>query len=53
MLVKTFENDGKNISKNIVKLHLEQNINSLLYNHLVNICAEEKDFCHFYDKNAR
>ena len=27
MLVKTFENNGKNISKNIVKLNLEQNIN--------------------------
>ena len=27
MLKKTFENNGKNISKNIVKLNLEQNIN--------------------------
>ena len=27
MLLKTFENNGKNISKNIVKLNLEQNIN--------------------------
>ena len=27
VLVKTFENDGKNISKNIVKLNLEQNTN--------------------------
>ena len=27
MLVKTFENNGKNISKNIVKLDLDQNIN--------------------------
>ena len=27
MLVKAFENNGKNISKNIVKLNLEQNIN--------------------------
>ena len=26
MSVKTFENNGKNISKNIVKLNLEQNI---------------------------
>ena len=32
MLVKTFENNGKNISKNIVKLNLEQNIKSLLCN---------------------
>ena len=31
MLVKTFENNGKNISKTIVKLNLEQNIKSLLY----------------------
>ena len=43
MLVKTFENNGKNISKNIVKLNSEQNIKSLLYNHLVYICAEERD----------
>ena len=27
MLVKTFENNGKNISKNIVKLNLGQNVN--------------------------
>ena len=27
MLVKTFENNGKNISKNIVKLNLKQNTN--------------------------
>ena len=27
MLVKTFENIGKNISKNIVKLNLKQNSN--------------------------
>ena len=27
MLVKTFENNGKNISKNIVKLNLRQNTN--------------------------
>ena len=27
MLVKTFENNGKNISKNIVKLNLKQNNN--------------------------
>ena len=42
ILVKTFENNGKSISKNIVKLNLEQKI--LLYNHLVCICAEETDF---------
>ena len=44
MLVKTFENNGTNISKNIVKLNLEQNITSLLYNHLVYICAEKTFF---------
>ena len=44
MLVKTFGNNVKNISENIVKLKLEQNIKSLLYNHLVYICAEESDF---------
>ena len=27
MLVKTFENNGKNISKNIVKLNLKQHTN--------------------------
>ena len=44
MLVKTFGNNGKNISKNILKLKLEQNIKSLLYDYLVYICAEETDF---------
>ena len=44
MLVKTFVNKGKNISKNIVKLNLDQNIKSLLNNHLVYICAKETDF---------
>ena len=43
MLVKTFKNNGKN-SKNILKMNLLQNIKSLLYNHLVYICAEETDF---------
>ena len=44
MLVKTFENNGKNITRNIVKLNLEQNIKSLLYDHLVYKCADETDF---------
>ena len=44
MSVKTFPNTGKNISENIVKQNLEQNMKSLLYNHLVYICAEETDF---------
>ena len=51
ILVKTFENNGKNISKSIVKLNLEQKI--LLYNHLVYICAEERDFWQFYDNCTR
>ena len=41
---KTFENSGKNIRENIVKLNLEQNIKSLLYIHLVYICAEKTNF---------
>ena len=40
MPVKTFENNGKNISENIGKLKLEENIKSLLYNHLVYIYAD-------------
>ena len=40
MSVKTFGSNGKNI----VRLKLEQNIKSLLYNHLVYIRAEETDF---------
>ena len=43
MLVKTFENNGK-YSKNVGKLTWEQNIKSLLYNHLVYIWAEKTDF---------
>ena len=44
MLVKTFENNGKNNSENIVKVKLEQKIEPLLYNHLAYICAKETDF---------
>ena len=44
MSVKTFGSNGRNISENIVKLKLEQNIKSLLYNNLVYIYAEETDF---------
>ena len=44
MSVKTFENNGKNISENIVKLKLEQNIKSLLYDHLVYICVKKTNF---------
>ena len=53
MSVETFPNTGKNISENIVKQNLEQNMKYLLYNHLVYICAEETDFWQFYDKPAR
>ena len=42
--MKTFGNNGKNIRENIAKLKLEQNIKSLLYNHLVYIRADETDF---------
>ena len=41
---KTFENNEKKISENIVKLNLEQNVKSLMYNHLVYICTEKTDF---------
>ena len=44
MSVKTFENNGKNIDENIVKLKLEVSIKFLLYNHLVYIYAQETDF---------
>ena len=44
MLVKTLKIMERNICKNIVKLNLEQNIKSLLYNHLVYICEEKTDF---------
>ena len=44
MLVKTFENNGKTITRNIIKLNLEQNIKSLLYDHLFYKCADETDF---------
>ena len=53
MSVKTFENNGKNIGENIIKLKLEQNIKSLLYNHLVYICAEKTDIWQLYDKLVR
>ena len=44
MSMKTFENNGKNISRNIEKLNLKKNIKSLLYNHLVYMCGEETGF---------
>ena len=43
MSVKAFDNNRTNISVNVVKLKLEQNINFLLYDHLVYIYAEEID----------
>ena len=53
MAAKSFENGGKHSSENIVQLKLEQNIKSLLYNHLVYISAEKTDFWQFYDKPPR
>ena len=50
MSVITFENNGKNISENMGKLKLEENIKSLLFNHLVYTCAEETEFWQFHDK---
>ena len=44
MSVKIFQNNEKNISENIAKLNLEQNIKSLLYNLFIYMCAEETDF---------
>ena len=44
MLKKTFENNGKNISKNIVNLKLNKHIKPLLHFHLVYVCVEEKEF---------
>ena len=44
MSVKPFESNGRNISKNIVKLKLERNSKSLPCNHLVYIFAEEIGF---------
>ena len=44
MSVKIFETNGEDIGEKNVKLKLEQNIKSLMYNHLVCICKEERDF---------
>ena len=53
MPVKTFENNGKDIGENTVKLKSEERIKFLLYNHLVYIYAEETDFWQLYDKSVR
>ena len=42
--MKTFENNGKNISENIAELKLERKFKSLLYFPLGYICVEETDF---------
>ena len=47
MSVKTFENNGKSISENTVKLKLEQNIKSLLYNHLSTYVEGKQIFDNF------
>ena len=49
MLVTTFENNGTNISKNIVKLNLKQNIN--LY--CIIIWSTYVQRKHIFDKPAR
>ena len=49
MLVKTFENIGKDISKNIVKLNRKQN-NNLFYIVIWSTCVQRK---HTFDKPAR
>ena len=48
MLVKTFENNGKNLSKNIVKLNLKQN--NLYCIIIWSIYVQRK---HIFDKPAR
>ena len=53
MSVKGFQNKGKIVSENIVKLKFKESIKSLLYNPLVYICAEERDFLQRCDKHAR
>ena len=53
MFARTFENDGKTISESIVKMKLEKNIISLLYNYLVYTYGEETDFRKLFDKLTR
>ena len=49
--MKTCENNGKNVSENTVNLKLEQNIKSLMHNHLVCcIIIYVQDFWQLYDK---
>ena len=52
MLVKTFENNGKNMSKSIVKLNFEKNIN-LCCIIILSTYVQGKQFWQFYDKPAR
>ena len=49
MLVTTFENNGRNISKNIVKLNLKQNTN--LYYIIIWSTYVPKET--YFDKTAR
>ena len=49
MLLKTFENNGKNLSKNIVKLNLKQN-NNLCCIIIWSTYVQRK---HIFDKPAR
>ena len=49
MLITTFENNGRNISKNIVKLNLKQNTN--LY--CIILWSTNVQWKHIFDKAAR
>ena len=49
MLLKTFENNGNNISKNIVKLNLKQN-NNLYYLIIWSTYVQRE---HIFDKPVR
>ena len=49
MLVATFENNGRNISKNIVKLYLKQNTNLCC----IIIWSTYVQRKHIFDKSAR
>ena len=49
MLVKTFENNGKNISKNIVKLNLKQSNN----HYCIIIWSTYVQRKHIFNKPAR
>ena len=53
MSVEGFQNKGKIVSENTVKLKFKENIKYLLYDPLVYIYAEERDFFQLYDQHAK